>query len=148
MLRDITEDGRFQDVTRLPHRRDFEAWYQRVPENERIEMERHINGVLDECAANPNRFWGSILNTSIEGGKESPETGVRGDWSGTPHAPLWHACGQSDQQAALVFGNLWKLMIIQRTEPWIGIRNTADRPTFPNRGIVLPGKTYFVANDS
>jgi hypothetical protein len=46
----------------------------------------------------------------------------------------------------LFFGTLWKLRIIERPEQWIGIRNTEDRPTFPNRGITLQGKTYFLAN--
>lgn len=54
--------------------------------------------------------------------------------------------GRSDTQAALFFGNLWKLRIIERPdEMWIGIRSSDERPTFPNRRINLPGKTYFLA---
>jgi hypothetical protein len=144
MLRDMTDVGGFREVTRLSHVRDFQRLYHRVPEEQRIEMENHINGLLIECALFPDRRWGSILNTSIEGGKVSPDTGVRGDWTGTPYAPLWEACGHDHELAAMVFGNLWKLMIIRRPERWIGIRND---PTFPTRGITLMGKTYFVERD-
>ena len=41
----------------------------------------------------------------------------------------------------MVFGNLRKKVIIERPEPWVGIRLD---PTFPQRGITLMGKTYFV----
>jgi hypothetical protein len=86
------------------------------------------------------------MNTSIEGGKVNPFNGRPGDWSGTPWHPIWLAHGQSDQQAALFFGNLWKWRIIARDEEWVGIRNTSDaRPTFPNKGVTLGGKTYFLA---
>jgi hypothetical protein len=141
MLRDMTETGGFREVTRLPHSRDFHRWYDQVPPEQRIEMENHINGLLIQCALFPDKRWGSILNTSIEGGKPSPETGVHGDWSGTPYSPLWEACGRNDELAAMVFGNLWKKIIIERPERWVGIRSD---PTFPQKGITLMGKTYFI----
>ena len=56
--------------------------------------------------------------------------------------------GRSDGQAALFFGTLWKLRIIERPEQWVGVRTTDDNPTFPNRGINLAGKTYFLADRS
>ncbi len=142
VLRDMTEKGGFRDVTELPHAEEFFRFYHRVPVDERTAMEDHINELLAKCALEPSNRWGSILNTSIEGGRTSPETGIRGDWTGTPYSPLWDACGQNDELAARVFGNLWKLMIIRRSEHWVGIRSD---PTFPNRGITLQGKTYFIS---
>ena len=41
----------------------------------------------------------------------------------------------------MFYGNVWKKVIIERQDHWIGMR--AD-PTFPNRGITLEGKTYFI----
>ena len=80
------------------------------------------------------------MNTSIEGGRANPNTGVKGDWSGTVFDAVYQACGQSEQQAGMFYGNLWKKIIIERTEQWVGIRTD---PTFPQRGITLQGKTYF-----
>lgn len=45
----------------------------------------------------------------------------------------------------MFFGNVWKKVIIERQERWIGIRSA---PTFPQRGISLQGKTYFVDTKS
>ena len=104
-----------------------------------------IDKKLDELVAAPDSRWGAIMNTSIEGGKVNPFNGKPGDWSGTPWSPIYERSGQSEEQAALFFGLLWKLRIIQRHEQWIGIRNDpVSRPTFPQRGVTLQGKTYFL----
>ncbi|HZR33295.1 MAG TPA: hypothetical protein VFA76_15725 [Terriglobales bacterium] len=50
------------------------------------------------------------------------------------------ACGM-DERAGMFYGNVWKKVIIERPERWIGIRSD---PTFPQRGISLGGKTYFL----
>ena len=42
----------------------------------------------------------------------------------------------------MFYGNLWKKLIIERPETWIGYR---PNPTFPQRGITLAGKSYFPA---
>jgi hypothetical protein len=89
--------------------------------------------------ADPN--WGSITNTSIEGGKPNPMTGESGNWEGTPFQPLYHVCGASHQLAGMFFGSVWKKIIIDRPEEWVGIRFDL---TFPQRGITLMGKTYFL----
>lgn len=85
------------------------------------------------------------MNTSIVGGAVNSFTGDPGDWSGTPWQPIWERHGRSAEQAALFFGTLWKLRIIERPEQWVGVRTTDDNRTFPNRGINLAGKTYFLA---
>jgi hypothetical protein len=41
----------------------------------------------------------------------------------------------------MFFGNVWKMVLIGRDEQWVGIR--VD-PTFPQRGITLQGKSYFL----
>ena len=91
--------------------------------------------------ASPNPNWGAITNTSIEGGQVNPHTGISGDWSGTVFDAIYQACGQSVDQAGMFFGNVWKMVLIGRDEQWVGIR--VD-PTFPQRGITLQGKSYFL----
>jgi hypothetical protein len=48
------------------------------------------------------------------------------------------ACGMDEDRAGMFYGNVWKKVIIDRPELWIGIRSD---PTFPQRGISLGGKT-------
>jgi hypothetical protein len=148
MLKDIDENGGVRELDDIDHReRFYRKWNEFTPEEQRA-IDTEINRLLDALIDDPDPKWGSIMNTSIEGGKVNPLNGNPGDWTGTPWQPIWERHGQSDEQAALFFGTLWKLRIIERPEQWIGIRNTEDRPTFPNRGINLPGKTYFLENRS
>lgn len=146
MLKDMDEKGRMRSMTKLDHESEFnDVWMKRFTHEERQAMIDAVDAKLDQLIASPDKQWGSIMNTSIEGGKVNPFTGQPGDWSDTPWHPIWVAHGFSDQQAGLFFGNLWKWRIIQREEIWIGIRNTPEaRPTFPNRGVSLDGKTYFL----
>ncbi len=146
MLKDIDEKGSVREMRDIDYRAEFDRKWSEFTPGERRAIDAEITRLLDALRDSPDRLWGSIMNTSIEGGKVNPFNGVPGDWSGTPWEPIWERHGQSDQQAALFFGTLWKLRIIERPEPWIGIRNTEARPTFPNRHINLPGKTYFLAN--
>jgi hypothetical protein len=96
---------------------------------------------LDALITSPDPNWGSITNTSIEGSKPSPATGVRGEWAGTSFTAIYEACNHNEELAAKIFGTAWKMVIIDRPERWIGIRSD---PTFPQRGITLQGKTYFL----
>jgi hypothetical protein len=48
------------------------------------------------------------------------------------------ACGMDEDRGGMFYGNVWKKVIIDRPELWIGIRSD---PTFPQRGISLGGKT-------
>jgi hypothetical protein len=145
MLRDMDEKGGIRELKDIDYRRQFnDKWREFTPE-EQGAIDAEIRRLLDALRDSPDPLWGSIMNTSIEGGKANPFNGLRGDWTGTPWHPIWERHGRSDTQAALFFGNLWKLRIIERPEMWIGIRSTDDRPTFPNRHINLPGKTYFLS---
>ncbi len=148
MLRDIDENGGVREMHDIDYRERFDRKWSEFTAAEQRAIDIEINRLLDALINDPDPNWGSIMNTSIEGGKVNPFTGVPGDWSGTPWQPIWERHGQSDEQAALFFGTLWKLRIMERPEQWIGVRNTDDNPTFPNRGITLPGKTYFLANRS
>jgi hypothetical protein len=51
---------------------------------------------LDQLITSPNPNWGTITNTSIEGGKTNPYTGIRGDWSGTPFQLIYDYFGDED----------------------------------------------------
>jgi hypothetical protein len=140
-LRDIDEKGGARDVLHLEHQREFDRVWLAIPAADRAAIEEEINRRLDELIASPSPNWGSITNTSIEGGRINPDTGVPGDWSGTVFDPIYEACGHNHKLAGMFFGNIWKKVIIDRDERWVGIR--AD-PTFPQRGITLEGKSYFL----
>jgi hypothetical protein len=142
-LRDIDDKGHPRDVPMLDHLADFNRTWNLISLPERQAIEAEINRRLDALLSSPNPRWGSIMNTSIEGGEENPLTRVKGDWSGTPFHAIYVACGFSEHLAGMFYGNVWKKMIIERDEPWIGIRSDASRPTFPQKGIVLAGKSYF-----
>jgi hypothetical protein len=142
-LREITDEGGAYDVTALPHEANFERVWLGFTQAQRDEMKAEINRRLDELIASPNPDWGSITNTSLEGGKTNRDSGIKGDWSGTPFQPLFDHFGD-DRLAGMFYGNVWKNVIIDRSELWIGIRSD---PTFPRRGIALQGKTYFLAGD-
>ncbi|MGC1649906.1 MAG: hypothetical protein WA741_29120 [Candidatus Sulfotelmatobacter sp.] len=67
---------------------------------------------------------------------------IKGDRSGTVFQPIYEtACGMDEDRAGMCYGNVWKKVIIERPELWIGIRSD---PTFPQRAISLGGKTYFL----
>jgi hypothetical protein len=50
------------------------------------------------------------------------------------------ACAMDEDRAGMFYGNVWKKVIIERPEGWIGIRSD---PIFRQKGISLGGKTYF-----
>jgi hypothetical protein len=144
MLREIRENGGTYEVSELEHLSEFNLAWQSMPQNERDAIEAEIKFRLDELVNSPDPNWGSITNTSIEGGKTSPTTGLRGDWTGTPFEPIYDLFGD-EELAGMFFGRVWKKAIIDRPEEWVGIRFD---PTFPQRGITLMGKTYFLHRES
>jgi len=146
MLKDIDEKGCMRAMDDIDYRERFDRKWNEFTPGEQQAINTEISRLLDALINDPDPTWGSIMNTSIEGGKVNPFSGIPGDWTGTPWQPIWERHGQDDQLAALFFGTLWKLRLIGRPEQWIGIRNTEEHPTFPNRRINLPGKTYFLAN--
>ncbi len=144
-LTDIDEKARPRKLTDLDHRREFDKVWDSFTQAEQDAMNAAIATRLDTLAEDAEAGRGAIMNTSIEGGFVNPFNGKRGDWDGTPWEPIYPACGQSEQLAGMFFGNLWKLRIIEHSADWIGIRNDpVNRPTFPNKGISLNGKTYFI----
>ena len=79
-LREIAEDGSMYDVPSLGHERDFDRTWLAMTFAQRTAIEAEINRRLDGLMTSPDPNWGSITNTSIEGGKPNPNSGVRGDW--------------------------------------------------------------------
>ena len=141
-LKEVNEKGETWDVLGLPHEAEFNRVWNSIPVMDRDAIVAEINRRLNLLVTSPDPNWGSITNTSIEGGKVSPATGKRGDWAGTPFDAIYVACGFNEDVAAMFYGNVWKWVIIRRQEHWIGLRSN---PTFPQRGISLQGKTYFLA---
>ena len=144
-LREIGEDGETYCVTALNYQRDFNRTWFSMTLPERTKIEAEINRRLDLLVTCPDPDWGSITNTSIEGGRTNPNTGIRGDWTGTVFQPIYYACGCDEELAGMFYGSIWKKVIIDRPERWIGIRSNFN---FPQRGITLQGKTYFLDNSS
>jgi hypothetical protein len=143
-LREMDGGGRLREVLSLPHEDDFERTWFVITTADRAAIEAEINARLDHLVTSPDPNWGSITNTSIEGGRLNPVTGIRGDWSGTVFHAIFEACNLNENLAGMFYGNVWKKVIIERDDHWIGMR--AD-PTFPNRGITLQGKTYFIDSE-
>ena len=101
-LREIGEDGSTHDVLQLPHRREFDATWSLISAAHRAAIEAEINRRLDQLVTSPDPNWGSITNTSIEGGKTNPATGVKGDWTGTVFQPIYEvACGMDEERAGM-----------------------------------------------
>ena len=115
-----------------------------MTQQQQDEVREEINRRLDELIQHPSANWGSITNTSIEGGKVNPFTGIAGDWTGTPLDHIYQSCNQNVDEAGMMFGRLFKKIVIDRPEEWVGYRSDDDNPTFPRRGINLQGKTYFL----
>ena len=143
----MDEKGGIRELKDIDYRAQFDRKWGEFTSDERRAIDAEIEHLLDALRDSPDPHWGSIMNTSIEGGKANPFNGLRGDWTGTAWHQIWERHGRSDSQAALFFGTLWKLRIIERPEMWIGIRSSDSQPTFPNRRINLPGKSYFLATE-
>jgi len=139
-LREMGPGGNIHDVLSLEHENDFNRVWHSMTLLERTAIEDEIKRRLDDMLATPDPNWGSITNTSIEGGRANALTGIRGDWSGTVFQPIFNHFGD-EQMSGMFYGNVWKKVIIDRDERWIGIRSD---PTFPQRGVTLQGKTYFI----
>ena len=77
-LREIGEDGNVYCVNELSHQRDFDRIWFLMTLTQRTEIEAEINRRLDSLIASPDQNWGSITNTSIEGGSTNPNTGING----------------------------------------------------------------------
>jgi hypothetical protein len=144
-LQDMDEKGRIRKVKALDHLTEFKQTWRLISPADQAAIEAEINRRLDSLLSSPNPRWGSIMNTSIEGGEQNPHTGVKGDWTGTVFDAIYVACGLSEHLAGMFYGNVWKKVIIERDELWIGIRSDASKPTFPQKGILLGGKSYFPA---
>ena len=140
-LHEMDGSGRLSEVRCLPFIDDFKRTWFRISMPDRAAIEAEINARLDHLVTSPDQNWGSITNTSIEGGMLNPVTGINGDWSGTVFHAIFEACNLNENLAGMFYGNVWKKVIIERDDHWIGMRSD---PTFPNRGITLQGKTYFI----
>ncbi len=115
-----------------------------MTQQQQDEVQAEIHRRLDELVANPSANWGSITNTSIEGGKMNQVTGIAGDWTGTPLEHIYESCNHNVEEAGMMFGRMFKAIIIDRPEAWVGYRSDEQNLTFPNRGINLQGRTYFI----
>jgi hypothetical protein len=95
MLRDIDENGSVRAMDDIDYRLRFDSKRSEfTPEEQRV-MDNQITHVLDALIDDPDPNWGSIMNTSIEGGKVNPFNGEPGDWSGTPWQSIWEHHGRS-----------------------------------------------------
>jgi hypothetical protein len=69
MLKDMDEKGRMRPMTKIDHEKEFtDVWEKKFTDEERQKMVDAIDAKLDQLIASPDKQWGSIMNTSIEGG--------------------------------------------------------------------------------
>src|SRR5450432_4103707 len=106
-LREMDEGGRLRDVLILPHGDDFDRTWSVINGANRAAIENEINARLDHLVTSPDPNWGSITNTSIEGGKVNSVTGIKGDWSGTAFQAIFEACNLNENVAGMFYGNVW-----------------------------------------
>ncbi|MCX6594644.1 MAG: hypothetical protein NTZ56_24285 [Acidobacteria bacterium] len=139
----LFEFGNFVKLTRKEEQR-LQSDLSFMTPQQRREVLAEINHRLDELIAHPSPNWGPITNTSIEGGKVNELTGNAGDWTGTPLEHIYESCNRNVEEAGMMFGRLFKKIVIDRPEEWVGYRSDEENPTFPRRGINLQGKTYFL----
>jgi hypothetical protein len=84
MLRDMDDKGGIRELRDIDYRSQFDRkWLEFTPEEQQA-IDEEIERLLDALRDSPDPLWGSIMNTSIEGGKANPFNGLRGDWTGTP----------------------------------------------------------------
>lgn len=96
MLRDMDEKGGIRELKDIDYRAQFNRKWDEFTPVEQQTIDDEIEHLLDALRNSPDPLWGSIMNTSIEGGKANPFNGLRGDWTGTPWEPIWERHGRSD----------------------------------------------------
>src|ERR1700675_3354340 len=106
-LRDIGENGAAREVKVLDHLNDFNRDWDSFTGPQRTAIEGEINRRLDGLLTAPDPNWGSITNTSIQGGEVNAATGIRGDWFDTPFQPIFDRF-RDERMSALFYGNVWK----------------------------------------
>ena len=113
---------RFQQVTAVPHEREFRVWTLRLSSAE-------MKAIKGE------------LNRRVDGGEVHTSSWMPGaDWTGTVFQPIWEkACLKNVEAAAKCFGLiLWQVMM-ERPEFWSFGR-------YKLRDLPIEGLTYFRIN--
>lgn len=108
-----------EEITEVPHRKNYETWVPRIPANDLEAIRRELNARID----------GGVVHTSswIPGA----------DWQDTVFQPIYTlACRYNEESAAKCFGLiLWEVMM-ERPEKWsFGHYELNDVP--------IEGLTYF-----
>jgi hypothetical protein len=75
-LLEINEKGGMREVRDLPYRTEFDDKWRQFSAEEQQAIDEDITRALDELVASGHsRRWGSIMNTSIQGGRVNPYNG-------------------------------------------------------------------------
>lgn len=116
MLYAIESDS---EITKIPHRREFDHWRGRLSDFE-------YQAIVDD------------LNSRIEGTEIQTSSWMPGsDWSGTVFQPIYeNACEFSETSSALFFGLIVWVVFMERPEWWSFGR-------YEKNGIPIAGITYF-----
>src|SRR5260370_42041213 len=113
-LQDLDDKARLRNVKVLDYLAEFNQTWKWIPPAEQAAIVAEINHRLDTLLAPPNPRWGSIMNTSIEGGEANPHTGVKGDWSGTVFHAIYVPCGFKRHISGMFYGNVLNKCLIGR----------------------------------
>lgn len=111
-------------IQHVPHQPEYGRWRQRLDLIDRNAYSR-IHARLNE------RFDDREVDTS----SWMPGS----DWNASPFQPIYEACGQDQEAAALFFGLLVWQVAMDRTDHWSFGRYERD-------GMPIKGMTYFRIN--
>jgi hypothetical protein len=116
MLYTIDSDS---EITKIPHRREFERWRSRLTDSE-------YQAIVDD------------LNSRIDGTEIQTSSWMPGsDWSGTVFQPIYEkACEFSETASGLFFGLIVWVVFMDRPEWWSFGR-------YEKNGMPITGITYF-----
>ena len=104
-LKEMDDNGRTWEVPALEHRAEFDRTWHVMTQEERDTIDAEINRRLDHLINEPDPNWGSITNTSIEGGRTNAGAGMRGYWTGTVFEPIFHSCGGHEEVAGMFYAS-------------------------------------------
>jgi len=111
-------DGTKMDY--MPHQQEYDLRRIKLSEEDYRRASDAINDYIDKS--------GGVFTSSFIPGR---------DWTNTPYQPLYAACNQSMEQAAMFFGQIvWKI-VMNREEEWL-----FKKPDRDEDGI--QGTTYWL----
>jgi hypothetical protein len=110
-----------EEITKIPHKTDFRRWRRKLSDDAYELIRKELNRHIDEEGR------GEIVTSSWVPGS---------DWTGTVYQPIYEACGEDPEAAALFFGLILWVVMMERPEAYGFGRYELNQ-------IPIRGLTYF-----